>query len=59
MEIIGNVSILKKHIEDQKIDNLMSKIETKIAALQKDLEQVEQQEGKAIAAATPNYGGVG
>ena len=44
--------------EDQRLDQKIAQIETKITALQKNLEKIEEQEGKAIDAATPNYGGV-
>lgn len=48
----------KFEYEDQRLDQKIAQIETKITALQKNLEKVEEQEGKAIDAATPNYGGV-
>ena len=48
----------KFEIEDHRLEQKISQIETKITVLQKNLEKVEEQEGKAIDAATPNYGGV-
>lgn len=45
-------------VENQ-LDMQQNKIQTKLAALEKDLEQVEQAEAKAIDRATPKYDGVG
>ena len=50
--------IQKFEIEDHRLEQKISQIETKITVLQKNLEKIEEQEGKAIEAATPNYGGV-
>ena len=48
----------KFEVEDQRLEQKIKQLETKITVMQKDLEKVEEQEGKAIEAATPKYGGV-
>lgn len=49
----------KYEVEDQKLEAQQKKIETKLTAAQKQLEQIEQAEAKAIDSATPKYAGLG
>ena len=45
--------------QEQQLDNEQDKIQTKITALQKRLEKVEEAEAKAIDKSTPKYTGLG
>ncbi len=46
-------------VEEHKLELQKNKIETKLTAAQKQLEQIEQAEGQAIEKATPKYAGLG
>ena len=45
--------------EETKLDMQMKKLETKISAIQNEIQSVEQAEARAIQNSTPKYGGLG
>ncbi len=54
-----NREIYKVSVEEQAIEVEVKRLDTKVTAIQKQLEAVEQAEGKAIDRATPKFSGLG
>ena len=46
-------------VQEQALEVEVKRLDTKVTALQKQLEAVEQAEGKAIDRATPKFSGLG